>query len=145
VAAGAGALLDLLCDRLKDAGRSDKKLADHPADAFLYRLCGHLGIINVEEIKETLTQRQILKWMAHYRLDGGFGQEWVRSARMASLIVAALTGKHEPMNELRWSAGYQEGDEFLGKHRREKLEAEQTKMLDDLLARLKGNKPDGSN
>lgn len=82
--------------------------------------------------------RELLKWMAHYRLDGGFGLDWVRSARMTAIITSALTGKGDPKNERRWTYSYREGDEYLGKHRRQQSEQETATMLEGLLSRIKG-------
>lgn len=51
-------------------------------------------------------------WMAHYRHDGGFGCEYRMLGRALSVLRAALGGKPEKHDELRFTLSYQDGDEY---------------------------------
>lgn len=60
--------------------------------AFAYRLAGHLGIANADEMMATMSVRQMRRWVAAYRMEP-FGDDWRRSARLAVVLANALGAK----------------------------------------------------
>ena len=65
---------------------------------FAYRLALELGEADVDGLLERLTWRQLLGWMAYYRLDP-WGQERsdLRAGIVASTIANVYRGKRRPL------------------------------------------------
>ena len=61
-------------------------------ERFVYRLAAHHRIADVEEWKKRTTLRQIIKWLAYWKVEP-FGDDWSRSARQTLFILAALGAK----------------------------------------------------
>jgi len=58
-------------------------------ELFLYRLASHHRVWNVDELSETITIRQVQKWLAFHKIEP-IGLDWLRTAKATVLTLKAL-------------------------------------------------------
>lgn len=81
-----------------------------------------MQIWDVEEWKKRITVRQLVKWMAFWRIEP-FGDEWRRAGRAALTAAAGFGSKPTPEAEERFLPSYREKPQTL-----EELRAELSKI-----------------
>lgn len=59
---------------------------------FFHRFALAFGIWDTDTLANQITARQLRTWLAYFRLEP-FGDEWRRTARLASIVAAAAGAK----------------------------------------------------
>jgi hypothetical protein len=92
-------------------------------ERFLYRLAAHHRIWNVEEWKYEINLRQLLLWIAAYKVEP-FGEDWLRTARSTVTILRGLGCKVDEDFEQKFLPGYDPNREMTP----DEIEAELQKL-----------------
>lgn len=88
----------------------------------MFRLALQLGVWDVDALADSMTLDTFREWMAFYSVEP-FGDEWRRTARLASVVAAAAGAKVEGELEEKFLPG---GGIYHG------LNAAECQMLDEL-------------